>query len=41
MENIEKIQWNSTNIKFLSEDVTEVYNEYKEKIEEIIHIKIW
>lgn len=41
MENIEKLQWNSTNIAFLSEDVNKIYYEYKEKIENIIHNNYW
>ncbi len=41
MKDIEKIQWNSTNIKFLSDDVNVIYYEYKSKIEEIIHENYW
>ena len=41
MENIDKLQWSSTNIKFLSKDVNKIYDEYKTKIEDIIHENYW
>ncbi len=41
MENIDELQWSSTNIKFLSEDVNRIFYEYKTKIEDIIHENYW